>query len=210
MKVEKSIIEEKLKRLRAKQKVLDSAWQKVGDKDLQRLFVDIIPSLLKAERCSIFVLDPQTEHVWLHCGTGLEERDVKVPKSQSIVGEVISTGKPQIRTNIANRAGTHERVDLQTGFTTFNTLCVPIFNTTRNRVVGALQVLNKRGNMKFNENDTILLERFAFHTQMSIENIFLRQEIIKVSESMQRKIRKLENALTKQRVRSINNKEAQS
>ena len=208
MKIEKTIIEDKLKRLRAKQKVLDNAWEKVGDKDLQQLFVDIIPKLLKAERCSIFVLDPKTENVWLHCGTGLGERDVKVPKNQSIVGEVISTGKPQIRTNIANMAGTHEQIDLQTGFTTYNTLCVPIFNTAQNKVVGALQVLNKRGNMTFNEKDTKLLQRFAFHTQMSIENIYLRQEIIKVSESMQRKIRKLENALTKQRVRSLSSKEA--
>ncbi len=191
----KAVIGGKLQRLQQKQALLEEAWKKTGNPDLMHFFIDIIPNLLRAERCSIFILDPKSSSVWLHCGTDLEERQVKVPRSNSIVGSVISSGEYVVRYNIDNSAGAHERVDLQTGFTTKNILCVPIHNVAGNKVVGALQVLNKRGDKEFTEEDIELLNRFAFHLQMNIESVFLRQEISRLSEEMGKKIKKLQNLM---------------
>jgi adenylate cyclase len=188
----KAVIEGKLQRLQAKQALLEDAWKKTGNPDLMHFFIDIIPNLLHSERCSIFILDPKTAKIWLHCGTDLEEREVKVPRSSSIVGNVISSGEYVVRYNVDNVAGAHEKVDLQTGFTTKSVLCVPIRNVAGDKVVGALQVLNKRGNKEFTEEDIKLLNRFAFHLQMNIESVYLRQEISRLSEEMGKKIKKLQ------------------
>lgn len=188
-------IEEKLETLRNKQRVLDKAWRKTGNRDLNRFFIDIIPRLLQVQRCSIFVLDPKTENVWLHCGTDLSERELKVTKHSSMVGEVIASGKSQVKTNMAASAGAHGKVDMKTGFTTYDALCVPIFSVDKSQVVGVIQVLNKRADAGYSQEDIELLERFAFQVQLNIENIFLRQEIVKVSELLGEKIRKLERAL---------------
>jgi GAF domain-containing protein len=59
-------------------------------------------------------------------------------------------------------------------------------------VVGALQVLNKRGDKEFSDEDIELLNRFAFHLQMNIESLYLRQEISRLSEEMGKKIKKLQ------------------
>jgi GAF domain-containing protein len=191
----KAVIEGKLQRLQKKQALLDEAWKKTGNRDLMHFFIDIIPDLMRVERCSIFILDPKSSSVWLHCGTDLEERQVKVPSSSSIVGNVISSGDYVVRYNIDNVAGAHEKVDLQTGFTTKNVLCVPIHNVAGDKVVGALQVLNKRGDKEFSDEDIELLNRFAFHLQMNIESLYLRQEISRLSEEMGKKIKKLQTMM---------------
>jgi GAF domain-containing protein len=191
----KAVIEGKLQRLQKKQALLDEAWKKTGNPDLMHFFIDIIPDLMRAERCSIFILDPKSSSVWLHCGTDLEEREVKVPSGSSIVGSVISSRDYVVRYNIDNAAGAHEKVDLQTGFTTKNVLCVPIHNVARDKVVGALQVLNKRGDKEYSDEDIELLNRFAFHLQMNIESVYLRQEISRLSEEMGKKIKKLQTMM---------------
>jgi GAF domain-containing protein len=223
VRAKKEHIEDKLKRLRQKQKVLDEAWQKTGNRELLQYFVDIIPKLLDAERCSIFILDPKTEEMWLNCGTGLDEREVKVPADNSLVGEVIATGRYQLRSHVDQTTGTHSMVDNQTGFITRNVVCVPIFNMAADKVVGALQVLNKKGGDgrvmgtlmfpetigkgEFGTEDVEMLERTAFHLQMYIESIFSRQEIIRVSEMMDDKIKKLEGLLIRQELRERHEKE---
>ena len=60
--------------------------------------------------------------------------------------------------------------------------------------LGAIQLLNKRHG-GFTEEDKELLERLAFHLEMNIENIFLRQELAKISVEMGQKIKKLETKL---------------
>jgi transcriptional regulator with GAF, ATPase, and Fis domain len=198
----KAVIESKLQRLKEKQRVLDEAWKRTGNRDLTHFFIDIIPRLLSTERCSVFILDPKTSRIWLHCGTDLEEREVSVPRSNSMVGNVIATGKHLIQYDVDARAGIHERVDQQTGFTTKSALCVPIFNMAGDQVVGVLQALNKLGNREFSNDDIKLLKRVAFHIQMNIENVYLRQEISHLSETMGQKIKKLEGILIRHGIES--------
>ncbi len=54
--------------------------------------------------------------------------------------------------------------------------------------------MNKKSGV-FDESDQEILERLAFHLEMNIENIFLRQELAKISVEMDRKIKKLESKL---------------
>ncbi len=187
-------MEKKLGQLRKKQQLMEKAWREAGNRQLLQFFVDIMPRALGAERCSIFILDPVDEKAWLQCGTGLSEKQLQVPTKNSIVGRVMSRGEFVIEDDLEDQVGAHDIVAVKTGFVTRNALCVPVHGVTTKKVVGAIQMLNK-GHGNFNDADRDILERLAFQLEMNIENIFLRQELAKISVEMGRKIKKLEAKL---------------
>ena len=192
--MDRELLEKKLDQLRKKQQLMEKAWREAGNRQLLQFFVDIMPKALEAERCSIFILDPVDEKAWLQCGTGMSEKQLQVPTKNSIVGRVMSSGKYVIEDDLEDQVGAHDIVAVKTGFVTRNALCVPVNGVTTKKVVGAIQVLNKsHGN--FNEADRDILERLAFQLEMNIENIFLRQELAKISVEMGQKIKKLESKL---------------
>lgn len=192
--MDKAILEKKLEQLRKKQQLMEKAWREAGNRQLLQFFVDIMPKVLGAERVSIFILDPVDEKAWLACGTGLSEKQLQVPTSNSIVGQVIQTGKYIQEDDLEDQVGAHDVVAAKTGYVTRSALCVPVNGVTSKKVVGAIQVLNKiRGD--FTEDDREVLERLAFHLEMNIENIYLRQELAKISLEMDQKIKKLEAKL---------------
>ena len=186
---------QRLEALKSKQKKIDSAWRNTGDKPLLEFFVEIIPKTLNCERCSIFVLDPQSDNIWVQCGTGLKEHQVAVPRGESLVGQVISSGQTQLESDMENRVGSHEWVDMQTGYMTRSALCVPVRGAASGQVNGAIQVLNKRGMKSFAGEDQKILERLAFHIQMNIENIYLHQQLAKLLGDTRKTIAALEKRI---------------
>lgn len=177
-------LEIRLKELNAKQQKIDRAWEKTGNSQLLDYFVEIIPLTVNAERCSIFVLDTSTDNVWLKCGTGLDERQVSVPKNESMVGQVISSGQVQVEENMENRVGSHEYVDMQTGFISRSAICVPIKGISVDKTIGAVQVLNKRDLKSFNDQDIDVLKKLAFQIGSNIESILLKQQWVNISVEM--------------------------
>jgi GAF domain-containing protein len=193
--MDRALLEQKLEQLRKKQQLMEKAWREAGNRQLLQFFVDIMPKALESERCSIFILDPVDEKAWLQCGTGLGEKQLQVPTKNSIVGQVMSTGQYIIEDDLEDQVGAHDIVAVKTGFVTRNALCVPVHGVTTKKVVGAIQMLNKN-HSNFDDADRDILERLAFQLEMNIENIFLRQELAKISVEMGLKIRKLEARLT--------------
>ncbi len=192
--MKREVLEKKLEQLRKKQQMMEKAWKEAGNRQLISFFVDIMPRTLNAERCSIFILDPVDEKAWLQCGTGMSEKQLKVPTKNSIVGRVISSGQWVLESDLEEQVGVHDVVAVKTGFVTRNALCVPVHGVTTKKIVGAIQILNKNNGM-FDDEDREILERLAFHLEMNIENIFLRQELAKISLEMGKKIQLLEKKL---------------
>lgn len=193
--MDKALLQKKLEELKAKQAMIDRAWQKAGNRKLLQFFVEIIPRAINAERLSIFILDPVDSNVWVQCGTGVEERQIEVPKEGSIVGKVIESGQPVFDSNMQQHMGAHDNVAIKTGYVTYNTLCVPVKGVTTDKITGAIQAVNKIGMSEFTEGDLEVLQKLAFNTQMHIENIYLRQEMAKISSQMGEKIALLEQKL---------------
>jgi GAF domain-containing protein len=144
-------------------------------------YVRLIPRVLNAERCSVFIHDPANNKVWLKAGTGVKEKGIEVSVQDSIVGQVISTGKSLATTGLESRAGAHKATDVTTGFTTRELICVPIRSCDGSRVTGAIQVLNRKGGGEFDAEDRDFLEETGQHFQRVVESIFLGQEAVAVA-----------------------------
>ncbi len=195
--MDKQTLLSQLKVLKQKQKQIDAAWEKAGNRHLLEFFIEIIPKAINVDRCSIFIVDPMEDNLWVHCGTGLKERQIRVPTVNSLVGKVIETGQFQVEMDMENLVGAHDSVDLRTGFISRNSLVVPVRGVTTSNTTGAIQVLNKRGDAAYTEEDIKTLEKLAFQIQMIIENLFLKQQLARVSDEMGKKIKLLERQFCK-------------
>lgn len=178
---------ERFVNLKARQEEIKRAWGAEEGQGILDLFTEILPKVVDAHRCSIFINDPESENVWLQCGTGVRKNQIVIPRQGTNVGEVISTGRYKMVSSLEQRSEIGRTIDSMTGFTPRNMLCVPIKSLDGDRVTGAIQVLNKKGRGEFTEQDRIILEKLAQHIEMVIENIFLSQEMVSITESLSQK-----------------------
>lgn len=87
-------IENQIEKLNQKRNSLDADLDTSGKISLLEFYVKIVPKVLNAERCSIFIYDSHSKTIWLKFGTELEERDIEVsPEYDSVVVNVITTGQ---------------------------------------------------------------------------------------------------------------------
>jgi GAF domain-containing protein len=170
-------IKETINSLKQKENYLDADWEKEGH-PLLDFYVKIMPMVLNAERCSIFIHDEENTTTWLKVGTGLQERDIEVTgEHKSVVGKVISSGKAEIVSDLDKQDGMHQQLADKTGFVTRDILCVPIMSLEGDKVMGAVQLLNKKDGTAFNDDDLKLLNEMAHYLELTIENIYFNQEI---------------------------------
>ncbi|MGW8288399.1 MAG: sigma 54-interacting transcriptional regulator [Desulfobulbales bacterium] len=162
------------------------SWTVEDYRALIQFYVKILPKIMGTERCTIYLIDMATDKICSLFGTGLEEQQIKPPREGSIVGEVISTGQGIIVNDLDQKEGYHTQVGAKTGFITNNMICVPIKSASTYGVTGAIQVLNKRLSGSFTKEDMSLLEEVAKYLALSIDNIIINQEILRISEQMNR------------------------
>jgi GAF domain-containing protein len=173
-----------LKELSSKQQALSGELEPQRESKLLEFYVRLVPRMLDAQRCSVFIHDPANGKVWLKTGTGVTERGIEVSVKDSIVGNVIASGKPVIAIDLVSRDGAHRAIDTTTGFRTQDVMCVPIRSQDRTKITGAIEVLNKKSGGKFTEEDQAFLEEVAEHFQNVVESIFLTQEAVRMSRNL--------------------------
>jgi GAF domain-containing protein len=170
--------------LSSRQEALFDGIDPKRENNLIDFYVRITPRVLNAERCSVFILDPENRKVWLKAGTGVTERGIEVSVEDSIVGDVIASGKPVIVNDLQERSGAHLKTDLRTGFVTREVICVPVRSKDRRKITGAIEVLNKKGEGRFNAEDQAFLEEVGEHLQSIVDSIFLSQEAVRMSKNL--------------------------
>ncbi|MBF0448214.1 MAG: GAF domain-containing protein [Magnetococcales bacterium] len=177
----------RLNKLRAWQQRLNHKWHPNENTELLEFFMEMLTKVVDAERCSIFIHDPATDEVWLKAGTNLPERSIIIPRSGSNVGRVIATGQSVSVVKAEDRSPFSKTVETVTGFVSENMMCVPIKSPIGSGIPGAIQVLNKKGRNKkegFTEKDREMLEKAAHHLGMVIENIYMGQEMLDISDKL--------------------------
>jgi transcriptional regulator with GAF, ATPase, and Fis domain len=173
--------------LRMRLDEVNHAWTVSDHQSLIKFFVDIVPKIMDAEVCSLFIVEPGTDRIWSQCGTILREKELMAPKEGTIVGDAVSSGKWVIAENLENSLY-HKKLAADTNFVTHNLICAPIKSLTEQGVSGAIEVLNKKGGKPFSREEGELLQEIANCLSMAIENIMLNQEILQISDQLNREI----------------------
>ena len=185
-------IKKQIEHLDEKKTYLNAEFDATENHALLDFYIKIMPKVLNAERCSIFIYDPESMTIWLKGGTQVKERDIEISgEYDSVVGDVITTGKYRIVTGLNEKSGIHREMDERTGFKTRNILCIPIRSLDGKQVMGAVQILNKKDGSEFNDEDRVLLEEMAHYLQLTIDNIFYNQESAGVMENLYTTMKKI-------------------
>ena len=171
-----------LEKIKTRQKLIDSHWDKPAEDDLLSFFIRDSASKSNADRCSIFIHDSKKQTLWIHQGTHAESREIEVPKEGSMVGKVLASGKPLIEDNLKDKEGAHKAIEHDTGFVTHNALSVPILSLDGTEVMGVIQILNKKDGESFDEKDLKLVEEIAHFMAPSIEGVYLSQDTLDITE----------------------------
>jgi len=145
--------------------------------DFDTLFHLIIHKLseaMKAERTSLYIIDEKNQEVWTRAAEQIE--DIRLPLGKGICGKVAETGKTINAKDAWELPYFSREFDLKNNFRTKAMLCMPIKNRAGKRI-GVIQVINKEGGEKFNENDEILLKGLISQVAIALENSFLVDEL---------------------------------
>lgn len=135
------------------------------------LIMDKAIEILDSEAGSLLLVDPDTGNLIFEVTLGPTASDIqgtRLPMGTGIVGKVAQTAEPII----VNQAQADQRwfsgVDKTGEFKTNALIAVPM--VTKDRVIGVLEVINKRNGTPFNVDDQNLLSAFASNAAVSIEN----------------------------------------
>jgi transcriptional regulator with GAF, ATPase, and Fis domain len=164
-----------------------AGWSSEDYRKYIRFFSSIIPGLLGAERCTVFVVELGEKSIYSVYGTGLEQR-LAPPVKGSIVGEVMRSGRSRLINDLSGEDDYRASVEEQTGYTSYNMVCVPIKSLTGKEVSGAIQLLNKLHGAPFTGEDLAMLEEIAHFLSFSIEAIVLTREVSRLAEALEEEV----------------------
>ena len=140
--------------------------------DLDELLARIaenVTELIEAERSTIYVVDHDRSELWSRVVQGEKQVEIRLPIGAGIAGWVAEHGQVL---NVQD-AYIDERFDPAwdrlTGYRTRSILCAPMGDRD-GRVIGVLQVLNKREGRLFTSDDEVFILAVAGQAAVSLRN----------------------------------------
>src|SRR3990172_2960268 len=147
------------------------------ERDLNTLLDFLVKNsaeVVDADRASIFLFDKKRNELWSKVAIGTTVV-IRFDARLGIAGEVLKTGEIINAEDAYSHPKFNREVDKKTGYTTNTLLCVPM-KDINGKPIGVLQTLNKKGGM-FSKEDEEVLEVFASHAAIAVENAKLIGEL---------------------------------
>ncbi|MGE5464151.1 MAG: GAF domain-containing protein, partial [Syntrophothermus sp.] len=158
---------------------------------LLRNILENAVSILNCEAGTLFLMDEQTGDLIFRVTTGVVATNLLGQRLQAgvgVAGRAVQTRAPVIENDSQrSTALRYDGTDKQTGFTSKSLLAVPM--QIKDRVLGVIEVVNRKDGLPFVEDDQNLLTAFAGQAAVAIENARLLaltdQELARSVEELQ-------------------------
>ncbi|MDD3145809.1 MAG: HD domain-containing protein, partial [Candidatus Riflebacteria bacterium] len=139
--------------------------------------------VMRCETSTVYLVDDQTNELYFHIvsgdpNVGAKLQEIRLPMGTGLAGWCAQNNKPVIVPDTEKDPRFFKGADKKSGFVTRSMICVPM--RLKDRVVGVLQVLNRTGEIPFNDHDLETLENVANQAVSAIENARLYENIQKV------------------------------
>jgi GAF domain-containing protein len=125
-------------------------------------------SLLRTERCSLFLVDREKQELVSRFHGGLDKQ-LRLPIGRGVVGHTATTGEIVNITDAYSDPRFEKKVDLVTGFTTRTILTVPIYNN-RGEITGVAEMINRADGSAFDNDDIRMMIAFNVFCGISLDN----------------------------------------
>jgi HD-GYP domain-containing protein (c-di-GMP phosphodiesterase class II) len=134
--------------------------------------MDEVKNVLNCDRCSVFILNEDSQELWARVAHG--ESEIRFASHLGIAGHVASTGEILNIPDAYADPRFNPDIDKKTGYLTYNMLTTPMRNKMGD-IIGVFQALNKVGG-PFTKDDEALLDAIGAISASQIENARLYEE----------------------------------
>ena len=128
-------------------------------------------NILNCEAGTLFLMDDQTGDLIFRVTVGPVAGNLlgqRLPPGTGIVGRAVQTRQPVIENDAQGSGTLFVETDKQTGFVSRSLLAVPM--QIKDRVLGVIEVINRRDGLPFVIDDQSILTAFAGQAAVAIEN----------------------------------------
>lgn len=137
--------------------------------------------LTNSSASSIMLVDEDKQHLYFKTVGGEKGniiKKIKIKIGEGVAGNVALTKKSEIINDVSQDKRFLTTIDQQSGFKTKSILAVPILylNDEKTEVIGVVEVLNKKEDTGFTENDKKILENLASLASVAIMNAKISEE----------------------------------
>ncbi|MBI3271608.1 MAG: SpoIIE family protein phosphatase [Planctomycetes bacterium] len=142
-----------------------------SEKDFDKLLGLIISEtvrVLDSDRGSLFLVDEEKGELWSKIAQKAEIKEIRFPIGKGIAGFVAQSQQVVNITDAYNDSRFNPAFDKQTGYRTRTILCAPLLTNER-KVIGVVQVLNKRDGV-FTNYDEALVLALGSHAAVALDN----------------------------------------
>lgn len=146
--------------------------------------VSEVTKAMKAERTSLFLYDEGTRELYTKVAEGLQSKEIRVPLGVGIVGMAAETLSPINIPDAYQDPRFNPNFDKKSGFVTRSILSLPIINQ-QNRLLGVVQVLNKRGASSFTCEDETFLRAISTHLALALQRAELVDSYVQTQKLQQ-------------------------
>jgi adenylate cyclase len=159
------LLSERTKRIHAQVmsllEIVKSLHSNMGINSLMFTITEKSPSLVDADRCTLYLVDRARNELWSLQGA----IEVRVPMDKGLIGACASAGEILNIKDAWEDARFNKDFDKQTGYRTRSVLCMPIRDAPQDgtpaQMVGVLQLINKLSAPQFLQEDELLLQSFV-------------------------------------------------
>ncbi len=136
--------------------------------DLLQVIVEKAAEVMDADRATLFLYDESRNELWSKTTQRLEIKEIRLLLGVGIAGTVAETRTPINIPDAYADARFDPDFDKETGYRTRSILCLPLIGNG-DRLIGVIQVLNKKDQEVFNEADESLLGGLSAHITVALE-----------------------------------------
>jgi Nif-specific regulatory protein len=183
---------------REKLEVLFDTYARINSNyaDLKGLLTRIIESateLTEGEASSLLLVDPATNVLYFEIALGPKGPSAKqfsVNMGEGIAGWVAEKNTSLIVNDVASDERHQRDIAQKIGFPASSILAVPM--RIRDKCVGVIEILNKKGGKKFTEEDLQWLEVFSTQAALAVQNARSFQKVRDELSQLQEKVQTTE------------------
>ncbi len=153
--------------------------------ELKPLLQDIISAaaeLTDTTESSVLLVDSKSGDLFFEAAIGIKKYEVErvaVPK-ESIAGWIVENNMSLVIDDVTKEPRWSQKVDEAADFVTRSILGVPL--CVKDKVIGAIEVLNKRDKQPFSEDDLSTLTTIAAQAAVAIEKARLFQQSDQIAD----------------------------
>jgi len=165
--------------------ILNTIFSTLNIDELLTTVVKEIQSILQAERCTLYLIDKESNELYSKVLQADSLKEIRLPITKTSLAGYAAMTKKIVNVKdayndvelkaIDSHLRFDKRWDRESGYRTKSVLVTPIPVKTDGHVIGVFQALNKSGG--FLDSDVTALERFSYLLGIAINNALLYQTI---------------------------------